>query len=71
MRWSVSCGTTTRAELDERYQREARAAELDIEALGAVCGGRQMSNVMECPEYHAVWRRYWWAVRDLEACARA
>lgn len=76
MDWPVSCQTTTVAELDDRYRTETAAKPAvtrgdftEIQHPSPVMFGCDpLLALEECPEFHAVWRRYWEARRALAAC---
>jgi hypothetical protein len=56
MAWHVDDNTTV-AQLDERY-RNAVAGLWQ-------CADIEYDWLVDCPEYHRVWRRYWQARREL------
>lgn len=64
MEWPVRCGQTTQAELDDRYRKEVT----ELVAADGCTGYNEFVSLMDCPQYHAIWRRYWQARRDLAAC---
>jgi hypothetical protein len=62
--WPVNCTTTTLKQLDKRYTDELYDLHV-AEVCKAAYGG---DNFTECPAYHALWRRYWAAKRELDKC---
>jgi hypothetical protein len=65
MAYPVDCGATTLRDLDTRLTN----AMYDMHVAGTCATQYGVDNFTECPAYHAEWRRYWAARRELDACA--